>query len=508
MNWSDGYVSGIDYTYGYFPDLNPLQAKLKLIYAGIKPPKIKTACELGFGQGISLLAHAASSDIDWYGNDFNPNHVAFASNLAQSVGLKLEPSDESFEAFCNRDDLPMFDFIGLHGIWSWVSEENRGYIKEFIKKKLNVGGLVYISYNTTTGRAPILPVRNLLLQHSELQSAPGSNMQDKISSASSFLQNLLKADPTFKKVNQHTTKSLENILQKNPEYLAHEYFNKDWCLMNFSEVSKILTDCKLSYAASANALDALPHVNFSEEQIALINSVSDIALKEDVKDFCINQEFRRDLWVKGSERLTNSERMQLIGDTAISLIKPAGEVSLILKNHLGEFTLSEEIYGPIITILSKNSSVKIRDVAKELNDKLTLAQIVEAVLILSSANDIQIAVDKSNSANKTHSKIYNAQLIEKAKTSSQVTALLSPVTGSCIAVNRTDQLFILAVQNKHNQPEELAQFVWNLIKPQGERIIKDDAPLETEEDNIAELISMAKEFLGSKIATYKRLKII
>ena len=37
--------------------LNPLNLNLALTYAGIKPPLIKNACELGFGQGISINFH-------------------------------------------------------------------------------------------------------------------------------------------------------------------------------------------------------------------------------------------------------------------------------------------------------------------------------------------------------------------------------------------------------------------------------------------------------------------
>jgi len=33
-------------------------------------------------------------------------------------------------------DLPDFDFIGMHGIWSWISEEDRALIVEFIRRKL------------------------------------------------------------------------------------------------------------------------------------------------------------------------------------------------------------------------------------------------------------------------------------------------------------------------------------------------------------------------------------
>ena len=81
--WNDGYVTEINYTYGYYANLNPLQAKLAFLQKQIQfPAKIETACELGFGQGVSLNIHAAASTTEWYGTDFNPAQASFAADLA------------------------------------------------------------------------------------------------------------------------------------------------------------------------------------------------------------------------------------------------------------------------------------------------------------------------------------------------------------------------------------------------------------------------------------------
>ena len=55
-------------------------------------------------------------------------------NHASNSGANEKISDESFELFCARDDLPQFDFIGLHGIWSWISDKNRLIIRDFLDK--------------------------------------------------------------------------------------------------------------------------------------------------------------------------------------------------------------------------------------------------------------------------------------------------------------------------------------------------------------------------------------
>jgi len=64
-----------------------------------------------------------------------------------------------------RSDLPDFDFITLHGIYSWISPENRRTIVEFMRRKLKPGGIVYISYNCMPGWAGMMPLRRLLVEH-------------------------------------------------------------------------------------------------------------------------------------------------------------------------------------------------------------------------------------------------------------------------------------------------------------------------------------------------------
>lgn len=51
--------------------------------------------------------------------------------------------DDAFEDFVKRPDLPEFDFIGIHGIWSWISDEARQAMVDFVRKKLSVGGVLY-----------------------------------------------------------------------------------------------------------------------------------------------------------------------------------------------------------------------------------------------------------------------------------------------------------------------------------------------------------------------------
>src|SRR5689334_22795484 len=98
MDWSSGYVVEIDYTHGYFRELDPNLLRLACALVGVAPPPAKdfTYLELGFGQGLSLNIHAAAHQGAFWGSDFMPNQVAQARWLAQAAGSQLIALEDSF----------------------------------------------------------------------------------------------------------------------------------------------------------------------------------------------------------------------------------------------------------------------------------------------------------------------------------------------------------------------------------------------------------------------------
>ena len=107
-DWTSGYVAEIGYTFGYYTELNPLRIQLAFLDQGLVFPKVGTACELGFGQGLSANIHAAASDVQWSATDFNPSQASFAQELATASGSNARIFDEAFAEFANRTDLPDF----------------------------------------------------------------------------------------------------------------------------------------------------------------------------------------------------------------------------------------------------------------------------------------------------------------------------------------------------------------------------------------------------------------
>ena len=200
-DWTAGYMADICYTFGYYRELNPLRVKLAFLNAGLVYPEVGVACELGFGQGLSANMHAAGSVTAWVGTDFNPAQAALAQEFAAVSGADASLYDEAFADFANRADLPDFDYIGVHGIWSWISDENRTVMVDFIRKKLKVGGVLYISYNTLPGWAAFAPMRHLMTEHAEVIGAEGHGIVSRINGALDFTEALLATSPAYASAN-------------------------------------------------------------------------------------------------------------------------------------------------------------------------------------------------------------------------------------------------------------------------------------------------------------------
>ncbi len=137
-----GYVTQLDYSYGYYRELNPAMLRLVCLCSAIEPQlrDRPSYLELGFGQGLSINLHAAATEGRFWGTDFNPGQAVRARELAAASGADLHLLDDSFEEFAARTDLPDFDIIALHGIWSWISDANRKTILDIVRRKLRAGG--------------------------------------------------------------------------------------------------------------------------------------------------------------------------------------------------------------------------------------------------------------------------------------------------------------------------------------------------------------------------------
>ncbi|MEP6789802.1 MAG: class I SAM-dependent methyltransferase, partial [Ramlibacter sp.] len=398
-DWTAGYVADIGYTYGYYTELNPQRVALAFLNAGLAVPAITNACELGFGQGVSTNIHAAAGTAQWWGTDFNPSQAAFARELAAQGGASAHLTDEAFDEFCSRADLPEFDYIGLHGIWSWISDENRKVIVDFVRRKLKVGGVLYISYNAMPGWAAFAPLRDLLTGHSEVMGTQGQGIVQRIDSALAFAGKLMEVNPGYARANPQVLDRIKQIKGQDRHYLAHEYFNRDWHPMSFARMGQWLEPAKLGFACSASYLDHIDAINLTEEQKALLKDIPDVGFRETVRDFCVNQQFRKDYWVRGARRLSPLEQRENLSAQRLLLAQPRQEVSLKVSGSLGEAEMQPAIYNPLLDALADHQPRTIGQLEQQLAAQdLTFEQLLQAAVVLIGKGVLYAAQDEAMAA--------------------------------------------------------------------------------------------------------------
>lgn len=508
-HWSEGYVNDINYTPYYYKELNPERLIIPFLIAGIAPPaKISHACELGFGQGVSVNLHAIAGGAKWHATDFNPSQANFAQHLfslSDADSNRLHISDKSFAEFCKQDDLPDFDFIGLHGIWSWISDENRHIITDFLRRKLKVGGVLYISYNTLPGWSSAAPIRHLLAQHNSMMASPASNRADNAKLAVEFGKQVIELSHSLNSTTPFLASRIAQLETMSPNYLAHEYLNKDWHPMYFAQMAQWLGDAKLSYACSANYFDDFAPVLFDDEQQQFFDSIQNLAFAQTIKDYLLNKQFRRDLWVKGIRQLNSHERTQQMMALGIMLTIPRNEFVDTISNNRTT-TLIGELFHPVLDILADGKIHSVQSLHDALGDTLSQEQLFLVVAILHDKEDIVLC--RTPSDDDIHaSQTFNHTILADKRPNPEVSYLASPITGGGIHFSYPVRL-LLALHQQGHQPEDWPKMAWQILQEHNQLMVKDRMTLQSEDENLAELARLKDEFLAHYLDLAKRLLII
>lgn len=509
-DWNEGYFTDVGYTFGYYREINPVFQRFCLLLRGFASPEGGTPyhCELGFGQGISVNIHAAANPGQFVATDFNPSHAAHAIKLATAAGSDAQLYDASFEQLLNRPDLPQFDSISLHGIWTWVSRENHKIITEFARRHLKPGGVFYNSYNCFPGWSPAYPLRQLFASYDRFASTPNA-AHERVGAALQFCETLLAANPNYLKAVPQLSDKLKTIMEQNRNYLAHEYFNREWNCMYFTDVVDALAPAKLDYVTTAVPLDAVDAVNIATEGVAFLNTIDHPILREQTRDYFVNQQFRKDLYVRGAVRLSPIEQRERLLETRFVLTQTPDSVPLKVTGAAGEASLQEAVYKPLIAALAAKEYApkSMRQLMAALPD-IQYAALQQALTVLvGMGNTSPCQPEAAEKQVRARCQALNRHLCNRAQLGNEIETLASPVTGGGIAVNRFQQLFLSAIKQGKKQPAEWAQAVWQVLAAQGQSLVKEGKALETAEDNLAELAKQATEFGEQRLPVLKALQI-
>lgn len=513
MNWTAGYASDVEYVAGFYREQSPAWLNLVCLLNGVQPVPLDqpyTYFELGFGRGLTAKVLAAGNPTgQFYAADFNPAHVAGASALAREARLpNLTLLENSFAQLADGEvELPRFDFITLHGIYTWVTAENRRHIVRFIERYLKPGGLVYVSYNAMPGWAAALPLQRLLVDYADA-FPKRSDLQ--IKEAGAFVAQLEEAKAGYLVQNPGLKVRTEALKSHNPNYLVHEYLHKHWQPLFHADVARDLDDAKLVFAGSADLHDAYPAIFLNEAQRQLIERLPRAELRETMKDYMLNTSFRKDVFVRGAVRLGGPRQAELMAQLSVVLTVPRATASIGMKLSGGEINGVPELYNPVLDALAQRPHTLAELARLPALSGQGMQAVAQIAALLTASGQAAIHFPATAAAAPDAALRLNAVLAAQARYSDEHNALSSPLLGSGVATNFVERLFYLAVRQRPEEvtPATLAGFVWQVMKPLGRRMQREGVVLATDEENLAQLDASAREFIADKLPLWRTLRLL
>lgn len=507
--WIDGYIMGTEYTENFYYTLTPAMISYCTMIRGFAPQNCTDSFnyfELGCGNGMSTNILAASNPQgNFFANDFNQKHIENANKTAKNGGLgNVQFFEKSFEDML-AVKLPKMDYICLHGIYSWVSDESRTYIRKFIEKNLKPDGTVYISYNCKAGWSYFMPLRDIMLR--VFEEAEG-DVAKKISASFGYIEKMIEKKPKFFEEHPYAKKMMKFLKTKNVNYIAHELFNRNWTLFNHSDVARDMQEMGLAMVGGGNAVDNIKVFNVPENMMDIFNRIHDPVFAEDFKDLIMNKQFRVDIFRKNAKAPTKQEIIELFFNHRVVMNKPAADCEMKAKIPVGNLGLKEEIYRPIINELDAGAQ-KISDLYGKLKSKLNNCDaetFINYINKLVAVGYIFPAVPENVRDNAVEScRKFNESVINSTLDGHKAEFMASPVLGAGMKFGFIEQMMIHAYKSKAKNPPE---FIWNIMKKKNLKIQSGGKRIESDADNLKHLQETQKRFQEKSLRLYQNLGVV
>lgn len=288
-------------------NINNLQAKAKMY--GLNPVPLKGArvLELGASCGGNIVPQALYyPEATFTGIDLSGVQVKHGNDIINSIGLKnvtlLEKDildiDESFGTF---------DYIIVHGIWSWVPDVVKDKILSICNVNLSDNGIAYVSYNTYPGWKRLEQLRDIML-YSEKRAKDQDLLERTLYTKSvlKMVADTMNIDDRSRAQSAYKINNIHNVLNSNDYYVAHEYleaFNDPVYVSDFIERARkqgcayigdeVLQRSFITWLADdvTNNIRTLSHDNYVD--------------KEQFYDYVYDTQFRMSLLTK----LSNEDKI-------------------------------------------------------------------------------------------------------------------------------------------------------------------------------------------------------
>lgn len=279
----------IPYPLTYQRELSPAWLNYAAVLGGDAARDLRAPfryLELGCGRGYSALVHAlANRHGEFLAVDRDTRAIAQARAWARDCGVaNLRFEAVSFDALLLEG---RFDFIALHGVYSWVDAATQARLRDLLGAHLAPGGLAYVSYNCLPGRAGEVPLHRLLGE----ASADGD-----IASGARLVETLRAAGASYFTAHPTADRAVASWAAQPDGYLAQEYLAEASQPLWSADVMADMAQAGLAFAGSATLHDQHEALLIDDAAARAIAALPSPRLRTLAMDFAVNRGFRRDLY--------------------------------------------------------------------------------------------------------------------------------------------------------------------------------------------------------------------
>jgi SAM-dependent methyltransferase len=252
------------------------------------PPEQCRVLELGCGDGANLAPMAAQyPGSQFTGLDLARQPIARAEALSREIGLR---NTQWLAAdLCDWQHQGPYDYIIVHGLYSWVPEAVRQALLQLLARALAPQGIAFVSYNCYPGCHRRAQVREMLRYHVEALDSEHA----RLSEARALLQMLAGARVETDVAAQAWRRELERAARSADGALFHDDLAEVNQPFYFHEFLAQAEGAGLQFLAEAE-LSAMGMHGLSVEARAALGQLDPLA-REQYLDFVRERRFRQSL---------------------------------------------------------------------------------------------------------------------------------------------------------------------------------------------------------------------
>lgn len=472
MEWKKGYIIDVPYGHNFWPDCAPVRLAFSSLLHGYAPPPIYEfrALELGCGHGFqSALLAAGNPTGQFVAVDMNPAHTATGEGIKEALGLaNLEFITATFDELLSSPvgQIGQFDYIILHGVYSWIDEESRRHVREALDKYAAQGALIYISYNAMPGCAGVSELQRFLLEYAKRNSGRSDQL---VKSGFDYIKSLPKHDQNFFELDELVRARCFEADTDGGHYLAHEYLHSGWKAFPFGEVAEALQAKGFNFVGSTAPEAAFPDLQFRPDELAVLPENSDRTWREAVGDYLRCRAFRTDIFQRGDRSLTTDERLELLRCWSFGALIPPDDWGPTLQTRVG-IQVADQAVLEALRPLFLAGMVRYGDVEVALRSTGANACADAIIAGLMGANLVQPAIE--HSVTNTAARRFNALVLDHTPFGTQFTQLVWPAFGNGFAPSHHGALAISAINRLGSMtPSSLSEEIERLLADRSECLL-------------------------------------